>query len=438
MIPNSPAKPSLSPEEQEVYDHAAEALKTLLRRNKSAFIIVNSGVELKPFCVIRGLWNDESLGFLATPAVLSSPGFIDLVENVTMPERLSAIYHVDQRKIEVIWTSYTRPDHLEDVVGREFEYEIGNQSHKCAFAPSSGRLLELAKYVILYGLTDSGYRNLQSFDLLQGGDGSDDDKGRLADPISFYVENVDWHDEKTIALLSGINFYMRYFDALSPQVVIHEPNEATPFAKRSRYVDKSFPPKITAKALDPTLTSFRSAGSREKDSARRFLYLYRLIEYVSFFYMDDAARGTIRRILSGPNTSGNIRAVTDKVVEVVRESKGDEYSRFKAVILDLVDDKHIFREVSASREYFSNSHDFDGGFKLKALLANTDAKSLGDHGMDNFVTTLKDIRNALSHGRDQKSGQVILPTLANLKRLQPWANLIATAAAEVVLYEGVG
>jgi hypothetical protein len=130
--------------------------------------------------------------------------------------------------------------------------------------------------------------------------------------------------------------------------------------------------------------------------------------------------------------------VTDKVVEVVRQSKADEYSRFKAVILDLVDHKHIFREVSASGEYFSRSHDFDGGFKLKALLPNADAKSLGDHGMDNFVTTLKDIRNALSHGRDQKSGQVILPTLANLKRLQPWANLIATAAAEVVLYEGVG
>jgi hypothetical protein len=163
----------------------------------------------------------------------------------------------------------------------------------------SSRLLQLAKCIILYGVTDSGYRNLQSFDLLQGGHGSDDDKGRLADPISFYIENVDWHDEITISLLSGINFYMRYFDALSPQVVIHEPNEATTFAKKSRYVDKNFPPKITAKTLDPTLTSFWSAGSREKDSARRFLYLYRLIEYVSFFYLDDAARGTIRRIYRG-------------------------------------------------------------------------------------------------------------------------------------------
>ncbi len=121
----------------------------------------------------------------------------------------------------------------------------------------------------------------------------------------------------------------------------------------------------------------------------------------------------------------------------MRESKGDEYNRFKAVVFDLVDERHIFREVSAAKEYFVKSQEFDGGFKLKALLSVADAKNLGDHGMDNFVATLKDIRNALSHGRDQKSGQVILPTLANLERLQPWANLIATAAAEVVLYEAV-
>lgn len=428
--------PDHTPEQQAVIDEAEKLVATILSRNPTAKITINT-VGAVPFCVIRRLWNDDSMGMLIPLHNEAKTEYLDLVNNVSMPERLSAIYHHDLKKLEVIWTAYKRPKHLEDVVGREFTFQFGNTNHKCSFRRSSDRLLVLANNVVLYGLTESGYRNLQSFDILTGGDASAEDKERLAEPISFFVENIEWHDEKSITLLTHINFYMRYFDALSPQIVIHEPQEATKASKRSRYISKSFPAEITARTLNPTLTSFWSAASKEKDAARKFLYAYRLIEYVAFFHLDDAVRGGVRRVLSGPNTAGNIRSITDRVVELVRDARGDDYARFKAVVIDLVDQSHILKECLLNAKYFAEGLEFDGGFRLKALLPNETAKSLGDHGLDNFVTTLKDIRNALSHGRDQKSGQIILPTLANLKRLQPWANLITIAAAEVVLYEGI-
>jgi len=177
-----------------------------------------------------------------------------------------------------------------------------------------------------------------------------------------------------------------------------------------------------------------AAGSG--DASRRFLYYFRIIEYVAFYHLDAQARTKMARLLSIPNPSGNAGFLTEKATEIIREAtKPDDYARFKATILDLVMPHHIEREAAVNAEYFAAEQVFDGGFKLKPYFSDVKNPTIGPHGLDTFVTMLRDIRNALSHGRDQKSGQVILPTSANFNTLKPWVDLIATAAAEVVLYE---
>lgn len=66
----------------------------------------------------------------------------------------------------------------------------------------------------------------------------------------------------------------------------------------------------------------------------------------------------------------------------------------------------------------------------KATLADWKSR-----GFESITRSLRDIRNALSHGRDQRTSSVIVPSSRNLHYLQPWVNLIAVVAGEVVLYK---
>ena len=54
--------------------------------------------------------------------------------------------------------------------------------------------------------------------------------------------------------------------------------------------------------------------------------------------------------------------------------------------------------------------------------------------LDMFQRSIREIRNALSHGWDRKQMLFIHPTRHNFERLQPWVALICAAAGEVMLY----
>ena len=59
------------------------------------------------------------------------------------------------------------------------------------------------------------------------------------------------------------------------------------------------------------------------------------------------------------------------------------------------------------------------------------------NGIATFSTAVRNIRNALSHGRDQRTTAVIAPTTHNFERLQPWTALMSVAAGEVMVYKDV-
>ena len=82
---------------------------------------------------------------------------------------------------------------------------------------------------------------------------------------------------------------------------------------------------------------------------------------------------------------------------------------------------------------------FDGGFTLRPLVAKSTG---GEHeflnsGIERVAATIRDIRNALSHGREQKSRDVILPTSGNFEKLRPWVALVQVAAQEVMVYRHI-
>ena len=256
----------------------------------------------------------------------------------------------------------------------------------------------------------------------------------IDEPRSFWIRSVEWQEDKVLDLIRNLNFYLTYFDNRCPTVLIHSQEEDEYINSKVRYISGTFPETINGKGLDSILLNFWDAA-QNGDQARRFLYYYRIIEYSSFFYLEASARAAVRKILAAPNAADDVNGVTDRVVAAIGESKLDEYQRFAAIIRDTVDVRVLWTEMEANLKAFTAPTNFDGGFVLASLAGpNCRDEDFAPRGLEIFTKAIRDIRNALSHGRDQKTGMVITPTVRNLNLLQPWVYLIAAAAGEVVLY----
>jgi hypothetical protein len=104
----------------------------------------------------------------------------------------------------------------------------------------------------------------------------------------------------------------------------------------------------------------------------------------------------------------------------------------KAVMMDA---KLIWREVEKNRAYFSKSHKFDGEFVLKELIsAKETMETFCTNWEGDFSKSLRDIRNALAHGKEQSMRGVIAPTSLNQALIKPWSELAMLIAGEVMVY----
>lgn len=257
-------------------------------------------------------------------------------------------------------------------------------------------------------------------------------------PFSFWISHVEWDDNNTIELLDALNYYLSYYDYRSPVVIIHDPvDETAKSATKTRYLRGAFPKTINAKPLDQNLIAFWSAAGSAAPLLSFILY-YRIIEYASSHYIDNAIRSDLSKILSAPDLADDIHSSVDQIISAVGIKTLDEVPRFKAVIRNNVSAKLIWKDVKENIAAFSKETKFDGGFSVKPLCgANEKEQAFCNRGLDQFSDTVRKIRNTLSHGKDQETAGMILPTERNISLLRPWVHLMATAAGEVVLYKDV-
>lgn len=385
--------------------------------------------------VVRKPWGDSSLSFRIPDEWQE---FCDIMNALLLPHRFTAIYHKDTRRFEIIWTAYRLNGDSEEVPGRKFSFAYGGKTYKCHFGESSSRLLTLAEAMIPLKMSSTSFRNLQSFRYYVRMQKDPDFKNpSIEKPISFWIDGIDFDTDHVVELINNLNFYLSYYDTSSPIVALHQVGEDVTHHPRNRYIAGKFPARINGKKLDNNLLSFWEA-SAEGDYARRFQYYYRIIEYASFFYLEGSARTSVRRILSAPEVMDDIGATTEKLMAAFQTSRLDDFAKFSQLIQDTIDPAILWREIKGNIPAFSKDFKFDGGFVLKAIISSTAKESTFlPKGLEVFTKAIRDIRNALSHGRDFKSSAVIMPTARNLKALQPWVHLIAVAAGQVVLYKDV-
>ena len=176
------------------------------------------------------------------------------------------------------------------------------------------------------------------------------------------------------------------------------------------------------------------AASKAGDPAQQFLYSYRILEHSAHILIDSGPRIAVKRVLKLPHVMDQIEDCVDQIVEAVQSTKSDDYSKMETLMKTSVDPAHLWELINNYNNHFSTSTEFAGGFSVEAIIDGQQSK--GDFcvsGLNTVCGSLRKIRNALSHGRDQKNGSVITPTSENFRKLKPWAELVQRIAGEVMI-----
>jgi len=404
-----------------------------LERNQCSFL--SRRTEFEGAIVINSPWGENSIALL----VPDEPEKLAVhLEHVYLPPRLSAILHTDTSQLEIIWHAFKIPAAIKDIEERNFTFRYNGVDYRCKFSESSERLIAIANHYAPVGASETSYRNLVSFKRYLTEKNKDVKNALFGKPYSFFIEPINLNDDEMIEILNNLNFYLSYYDNKSPIVLIHPPSTTpTTNEKRIRYRHGDFPKAINARDIDPMLLQFWSA-CMQADSSQRFLNAYRIIEHSAFYFVEQAPKQAVRKALSTPHALNDLDKITQEVIAAIQKSKYDDYTKFEAVVAQCVDPELLWQEIESNIDYFSKEILFDGDYRAPALVAGSGSKSDFMHnGIKNFCQTARRIRNALSHGKEERSAAVITPTSSNYEKLGRWSRLVQVAAGEVILYNGL-
>lgn len=413
-------------------------LKNFLEQNQFSEIKEQAeGKERGPdesgFCVASP-WGDPTIE-VRIPTDYSA--LFEALNNVLLPERFAAIWHLDTKLFEIIYTAFPLRGTQEDVSKRKFTFRFDGKDYDCKFDKSSGRLLTIAEHYVWKSMSLTNHRNLQSFryfvESKKGG--GMDAFPKDAVPTSLWISGFDWDQEKAAELAMHLNFYMSYFDTRSPTINVFPPKQESSTQKETdRYIAGYFPEKIVGRQMNSNLLHYWSQ-SHSGDAFRRFLYAYQIVEYASFYFVEESARRALRKALAQPHIHHELDRVIVEVMDSLSETKNWEGQKMQKLLKAAVDPKIIWKTINANREYFSKLQIFDGGFQLRAIVAEKTTEETFCHNWEgDFCKTLRDIRNALSHGKEQTMSSVIAPTVVNFNRFSPWVSVMSVVAGEVMVY----
>lgn len=415
-------------------EEAIAALKTFLDNNPKSSVKKIQTLSGRSAVAVVNPWGDSSL---AIEIGTNAEKLIPALNGLMLPERLSALYHINSRQLEVMWTAYRLSPNNAAVPGRKFTFRYQDTVHECEFRRASNELLTIAPNYEPQGPSDINYRNIASFEsFVTSGRSAQSEGSRFGEPLCFFISNIDYSEDAIVKFLMSLNFYMSYYDALTPRVLIHPPAATKgPDGASTRFRHRDFPSSIGARTLDPELLQFWSACFTN-EPARQFLYAYRIIEHAAFFFVESAPKIAVRKALSLPNALDDVAGTADRVLAAVRMSKIDEYQRLEQLAAQCVEPEGLWEVISAHMDAFSRVETFDGGFELQPLVEGKGSeREFKNSGVRSFCSIARRIRNALSHGREERNATVITPTKQNYDKLRPWASLITRAAGDVILYE---
>jgi hypothetical protein len=414
---------------------------SLVTKTKNSFIINNP-------------WGDDSVEIV----VPLKSELLKKLNEIYLPSRFTAIYHIASKKLEFIYTTLPID---KDEHRRAFTFNFLKKSYKCYFGKSSPTLLLIAEHFQEHAQSQTNYRNLDVYrkyslskkmtpeflnnelklkrskpdELMRRVFRLMTDQNTAREPISFWVDDIEQNEELFSDIALHLNFYMRYFDEVTPSIEIHE--EALPKTnpKAVRYLFDAFPNEISAVQIDPYLLKLYGAAIAAPDNFLAFLYYYQILEYAAFYYVNEDLSQKIAIILSAPETPMRVRKATSEIFDIMVDYKIEEYQKMEQIVWRCVNPDILWKIIEPNLGFFLVENVFEGGYQTKPFGKEgwkiEDFRS-GWHPI--LITNLRNMRNAIAHAREKRTSSVVIPNSKNAMQLQPWLYVLKNIAQQILLH----
>ena len=380
----------------------------------------------KYLCISKP-WNDESLILLLMPKLKNK--LIGALNNLILPLKFTAIYHIDTDTMEYIYTRLKRDD---PILSRQFIFKLDKKQYLCKFDKASERLMTL---VDCYARAENSTTDFRNLIYLEEALPEEEPTSIGMVPVSFYVSGFQKYDENEILETSEyLNFFMQYYDRSSPIILIHSRAEHPEILPHLKCIEGGFPNTISTRRKDPFLMDFILAACNV-GSRLQFIYCCQLLEYAAFYYVDDEIRRQLTNIITTPDIHSNPNKYVARILEAMADIRLEDEAKVNKLINTTCKPEVIYKEIEQNKAYFSNKQEFEGGFTLEPFISeDTTLESYSAMWHPKTADTLRFIRNALVHGREKRIGRVISPTSKNDILIRPWCCVARRIAEQVVLY----
>src|SRR5689334_17255224 len=127
-------------------DEATEKLAVFLKANTSAQLIQ---VEIpEKYLAIKRPWGDDTIQ-IRLPSDIGP--LANVLSNVYLPEKFTALWHKDTQKFEVIFTASPLTGPYTELIDRKFRFDHDGSSYNCYYGRSSERLMAIAEHFVPIG-----------------------------------------------------------------------------------------------------------------------------------------------------------------------------------------------------------------------------------------------------------------------------------------------
>lgn len=397
----------------------------------------NPEVEIKTFDNGYGIlkaWNDSSFGFFI-PKTTKIP----VLSNIVLFEEFSSIY--DKKKN--IWEFIFRPEKKDStLINRSFNFNYEGEIFECYFNTCSTILKFFAQHFrLLKSETSTSYRNLRDFKDFYSKEKPEYVKEYFKDrlPYSFFIKGNIENLKDKIHFAKTINFYLTYYDRESPTIQIFPTEKIESTSKKPCYtLFDDFPKEINSSNMDSTLLDILNVANKTSDIRLEFIFYYQILEYCSYYYIEQEDDMKLRQILKRPDVNFKADDYIKEIIEVLSERfnihKSSDKTRLDKTIKNFCQIKDIELELKENEELFKLDIIFDGGLKIKALFKDFSAiESNGNGIMNEAINNITKIRNVIVHLRESRENTVILPTEKNNIFLLPYLYLLRRMAEKIAI-----
>ena len=409
------------------------------------FKLHNPSIEITEedeYLILENLWSDDTF-------ILRYEKDIDFsdLEEIELPIEFCAIYHKVKKTLEFIYTPLPeKMAHLTRVAkfyfkGIEFLIEYKEPSPQLVLISKGLKEIQPS--------TESNYRNLTRFrDYYCVDQQTAQMKSYFKDkkPFSFFVTgDFDKINNDFNYFSKHLNIYLKYFDRKSPVInILNLEPKIDDYSIPCKSAEIDYPEAIIANEIDSVVLDLLHTANETTNPRLKYLFHYQVLEYLAYYYLDEELKRKINNLLKNPDILQHYNNYSKIIIEEIKEhsNNSSDKDKLKKLISDYLTVEDVKNELLSNIKYFAKDVEFDGNFKLSALLSDekmldkiySDLKETKekrkekDKAKQDLISIIADriekIRNVMVHIRESRENKVIYPTKNNNVKLLPYLYLI--------------